>query len=119
MGFLHPFLLPPRPQSPMISSQNSGRSPLHYVSPSSKLLLVPTLSRINSEIVTVIYKIPQDLAPSDPISMALSFIHSESAMQASSLFLEDDKNAPASGPLLYPPLPSPGLECFFSKCLLG
>lgn len=105
----------------MISSQNSSQDdPLCIMSPLySKLLVVSPLSRVNSEIVTAIYKIPQDLAPSDPISMALSFIHSESAMQASSLFLEDDKNAPASGPLLYPPLPSPGLECFFSKCLLG
>ena len=85
----------------------------------SKLLVVSPLSRVNSEIVIVIYKIPQDLAPSDPISIALSFIHSASALQASLLFLEDDKNAPASGPLLYPPLPSPGLERLLSKCFLG
>ena len=68
-GFLHSFLLSPctlaPPPIPLISSQNSTwDAPLPIVSLlCSKPLVVSIISRGKSEVLIVIYKIPQDLAP--------------------------------------------------------
>lgn len=65
----------------------------------SKLLGLPYL-RVKSELLwaTRSYKI-WPVVPSNLISISLSFMYSVSAAQISLLFLENDKNTPAPGPL--------------------
>ena len=57
--------------------------------------------------VTVIYKSPQDRAPSDPAFLTLSFIDTASARQACLLFPE----LSCPGAFAVRPLPHLGLEC--------
>ena len=67
--------------------------------------MASVLSRVKSEVVTVIYKSPQDRAPSDPAFITLSFIDTASARQACLLFPEHSCLGAFAVPASAPPRP--------------